>query len=188
MKNVQLIKSSPLLGEEVPPKENGEAGNYIHRLLEKLYPQFTYNPGARVDCPQFLIEIKTRDLDAISPITIGGMSIDSILTTEYCDSLFREKTQNIRFVKHQNGVIVKDYIINSHKTFVQQKIEDIYNLLREQLQNGEYPVFFSMPDSYFQWEKKKNLYSLRIKGNKLLQFEQASQTTIDKHFEFTYQS
>lgn len=185
MNNVKLIKPSPLLGEIVPPTANGAAGNYLHELLGKKY-KHPVNKGAGADYVSLRVEVKSRDVDATSPVTIGRMSAGNIINTEYQKSHLREKTQNIRFIKHRDQVVVEDYVLNTDKFLIQQDLENIYNLLRDRLRAGLRQVYVTMPNGFFQWETKDfDIYELRIKGSKLRAFEQAAKSTIDQYFQFT---
>ena len=91
---VKKIKSR-LVGKKVSLKPVQRA-----RELEEAIADigFTLNLGRGVDLPEVGIDIKTRDVDAVSPHTVASMTADSIVATPYRYSNVFDKIQK----QHRN--------------------------------------------------------------------------------------
>jgi radical SAM protein with 4Fe4S-binding SPASM domain len=121
MIKVKTLKKANLVGIEVPGNIGGYAGRYVEEILEQR--GYRIDQGQGCDMPSLNIEVKTRDLDATSPQTIGTMSVIDIIETDYEDSPICEKIQQQYRIKTRNGVIVENKIYNckcnccQHRTF-----------------------------------------------------------------------
>ena len=118
MIKVKTLKKANLVGIEVPGNIGGYAGRYVEEILEQR--GYRIDQGQGCDMPSLNIEVKTRDLDATSPQTIGTMSVIDIIETDYEDSPICEKIQQQYRIKTRNGVIVENKIYDFSDPYIQE--------------------------------------------------------------------
>lgn len=174
-----------LVGQYVPSTENGHAGRAVEILLEQM--GVPINRGHGPDILVFGLEVKTRNVDAVSPQTVADMSLEDIINTSYAASHVCEKFQQ------QLRVYVKDQKIVSAKIYdfslphIQRIIELAYENARAQLTNAPYLTTTSCKGKYFGYFEKcsgKNTYSFRLSPQHLVDIENMSTSTFKHLYEY----
>jgi hypothetical protein len=166
MIKVKTLKKANLVGIEVPGNIGGYAGRYVEEILEQR--GYRIDQGQGCDMPSLNIEVKTRDLDATSPQTIGTMSVIDIIETDYEDSPICEKIQQQYRIKTRNGVIVENKIYDFSDPYIQELIKVSYETGRIRLINdvrqGIHNVKYYPGGDYGYWERTTNSrsYSFRM--------------------------
>lgn len=61
-----------------------DVGKWFEKQIKK-YPIFKHNPGPGVDIPDFLLELKTRDVNSTSGQTVTKMTRNKLLSYEWND-------------------------------------------------------------------------------------------------------
>lgn len=98
---------------------------------------YDLNQGKGADMPDLGCEVKTRAMEAHSPITLGACSLQEIIKTPYDESHIKSKTQSIYKVTHSSVFkeVVKDEIVDFSCEDCQEILRDGYENIREQLLN-----------------------------------------------------
>lgn len=96
---------------------------------------YELNQGKGADIPDLGCEVKTRALEARSPITIGASSKQAIIDTPYDDSHIKDKTQTIYKVTHSEVFreVVKEEIVDLSCEECQDILRDGYENIRKQI-------------------------------------------------------
>jgi len=178
VKNLKLKIS--LVGESVPNKTNGMAGRYIENLIEdKGIP---INREATIDTPLF--EVKSRDLDAVSAHTIGGMKLDDIKITSWEDSPIFKKFQQQYRVKTKDNIVVSNEIYDFSGWAAQDLLKEAYNECRKKIINGDVNNYiYGTKYGYFEkTNKNSNVWCFRIRDNSMKKLEKIAQSTINDIF------
>ena len=129
---VKVFKPAQLLiGQTVPTNQNGHAGRYVENLIETM--GVLVNRGHGPEFVDYGLELKTRDINAISAQTIADMSVDEIINTPYKNShVFKKFQQQLR-VYIKDNVIVSADVYDFSPLFIQDLIEKAYNHAQQQL-------------------------------------------------------
>ncbi len=149
---VKKLKKADFLGESVPTKYHGQAGRYIEERIAESGYKVSRRQG--IDLPEEKVEVKSRDIDSVSPETVGTMSEYDIIHTDYENSIIFEKLQQ------QFRVLTKDQIIVSNKVQdysyegCQQIAKEIYDIGREVLKKGTTNTYIK-GTKYGYWETKR---------------------------------
>lgn len=174
-----------LEGMEMPVtqrRSNGDVGNYVEEQLKKQgIPIDSGTAGA--DVAAFDLEIKTRKRGSNAPITVGSMSLDRILRTDYNNSTIKEKLQTVRSIEydensifHEPGtsVVKEDTVIDLTDPEIQKILEFQYEYGRlEVMDKFDWPVHTTAG----WWEKKDNTtWAFRIPFSNWKNFKKHSQT------------
>lgn len=179
VKNLKLKIS--LVGKTVPEKHNGEAGRYIEDLMEEQ--GVPIDRRATVDTPLF--ELKSRDIDATSPHTIGGMTLNSIKTTAWEDSPIYEKIQYQFRVKTQNKIIVENEMYDFSGWAVQSLLKEAYENSQKEIINGNINDYiYGNKFGYFEKSNKNsNTWCFRIRHSAMIHLEFLAKSTFNNLFE-----
>jgi hypothetical protein len=125
-----------LIGKVVPDNKNGHAGRYIEKLLED--EGVPINRGHGPDIDSLGLEIKSRDIDAVSAQTIADMSVEDIINTSYRNSHVCKKFQQQLRVYTKNNVIISADVYDFSIPAIQDLIEHAYDHAKKQvIQNPE---------------------------------------------------
>ena len=135
MIKVKKLKKDNLVGKTVPTNKNGHAGRTIEDLLEKQGYNIDRH-GAVPDMSELGLEIKTRDLDATSPQTVGTILLDDIKSTPYQLSSIASKLQQQLRVKTKDQTVVESRIWDFSDTYIQQLIETSWETARQKIIAG----------------------------------------------------
>ena len=172
--NVKILKQT-FKGRKVSqPRHDGSSwgqpGRECEKMVDKEFLPVAAN-SAGCDIPSVGLEIKFRDLDAVSPQTIGSMSIANIINTPWHQSSMHDKFQQQRRIYAKKGVIVDDFICDFRDPFIQILAQEAYEILQQQLAAGVRGRYIRA-NSHFYFESKKespNIYVLRTGKMKRLE-------------------
>ena len=171
-----------MVGRSVPSNINGAAGRYIHEELgEQGYPM---SNRAGPDIPQIEMEVKSRDLDAVSAHTVARMTPEDIIVTPYRDSVVYTKLQRQYRVKTKDRVIISDRVYDFSKPHIQEKIEQCYEAARQKIINGDENNYIS-GGSYGFFERQTDgprSYQFRFTDGAMKKLEAMSRSTFHKLF------
>lgn len=137
--NVKLtkIKHGIIPGTSVPSTRinPGKVGIWAEEQL--MDSGYDLNQGKGADIPDLGCEVKTRSVEAHSPITIGAISKQEIMDTPYDDSHIKDKTQTIYKVSHSSvhKEVVTAEIVDLSCDDCQDILRDGYENIRKQLPN-----------------------------------------------------
>ena len=177
---VKKIKSR-LVGKKVSLKPVQRA-----RELEEAIADigFTLNLGRGVDLPEVGIDIKTRDVDAVSPHTVASMTADSIVATPYRYSNVFDKIQKQHRIKTQNGVVVDEFTYDFSAPYIQEWIESAYEAARAQMITGARGSYIPGNEyGYFeQSTTSENTYSFRMSDSAMTRIERIARSTYSDLF------
>jgi hypothetical protein len=185
MIKVKKLKTS-LKGRKVSTNKNGSAGRQIENLVEQ--DGFIINRGKGCDlqlAPDASVEIKTRDLSATSPQSVGAMKLDAIKVTPYKVSPIYDKIQQQYRVKTKDRVVVTDEIYDFSGWSVQSLIEEAYEEARKQIIAGNTSDYiYGTKWGYFErTNKKSHSWQFRLSDGAMKKLEQLSKSTFDNIFE-----
>ena len=178
MIKVKALKKANMVGIEVPDNIGGYAGRYVEQILE--HRGYRIDQGQGCDMPSLNIEVKTRDLDATSPQTVGTMNVIDIIKTAYEDSPICEKIQQQYRIKTRDGVIVENKIYDFSDPYIQELIKISYETGRSRLINdvsqGIHDVKYYPGGDHGYWERTTNSksYSFRMSQSMMDKLETLS--------------
>lgn len=178
MIKVKKLKKDTLVGKEVPTNLNGHAGRFIEDLLE-VAGYGLDRRGAGPDMPELNVEVKTRDLGATSPQTVGTMTVTAIKSTPYpSSSIFAKLQQQLR-VKTKCRTIVESQIRDFSDSYIQSKIGESYEAARQKIIGGNRGNYISGgPYGYFEkCRHTKNSYAWRMSQAMMDSLETMSSNT-----------
>jgi hypothetical protein len=186
MIKVKKLKKDNLVGKTVPTNKNGHAGRAVEDFLEGQGYEINRR-GAVPDMQGLDIEIKTRDLDATSPQTVGTMLLDDIKLTPYPMSSIAGKLKQQLRVKTKDRVVVESRIWDFSDPYIQLLIETSYETARQKIIAGCQDKYISGGD-YGYFEKctnSDNSYAWRMSQTMMDKLETMSSnsSTFNKHFE-----
>jgi hypothetical protein len=135
MIKVKKLKKDNLIGKTVPTNKHGHAGRAVENLLEGQGYSINRR-GAVPDLQALDVEIKTRDLDATSPQTVGTILLDDIKITPYRLSSIAGKLKQQLRVKTKDQVVVESRIWDFSDPYIQSLIEDSWETARQKIIAG----------------------------------------------------
>ena len=179
MIKVKKLKKDTLVGKEVPTNLNGHAGRYVEDLLEGDGYGMDRR-GAGPDMPGLNVEVKTRDLDATSPQTVGTMTIKAIESTLYpSSSIFAKLQQQLR-LKTKDRTIVESQVRDFSDSYIQSTIGQSYEAARQKIIGGNRGNYISGgPYGYFEkCRNTNNSYAWRMSQAMMDNLETMSSNTL----------
>ena len=186
MIKVKKLKKDNLVGKVLPTNKNGHAGRAVENLLESQ----GYNinrQGAVPDMQGLNVEVKTRDLDATSPQTVGTMLLDDIKIIPYAMSSIAGKLKQQLRVKTKDQVVVESRIWDFSDPYIQSLIETSYETAQQKIIAGCRDKYIPGGD-YGYFEKCTNSddsYAWRMSQTMMDKLETMSgnSPTFNTHFE-----
>lgn len=178
-----------LVGMRVPKQKNGNVG---HLVEDTMYNDgYPINKQARVDIPDWKVEVKAQTLEATSAQSVGSMTVDDIINTPYQSSPIKEKFQQQFRVTHSDifREITSAKIYDFSDPYIQQLIEKGYESGRAifaelQNNNNNYPNYIRGNNTDFYWEKKEsNSYAFRASRSAMKGYEAMATSTFNSLFE-----
>lgn len=132
----RIINYNKLNGIQIPArtKENsGATGLFVDNLVRVVAGSSTHETSG-VDLVQFGIEVKSQDISTSSNWTIGTMTFEDIINTEYVNSSIYTKLQALLLVRYHNDlrVIVDSTLHYLDNDEVQTLIEAGYETARKE--------------------------------------------------------
>lgn len=173
-----------LVGMSVPDAANGHAGRFVENEL--IHQGFKVDTKGTVDIPGLDIEVKTRDLKAISAQTVGSMLPEDIVATAYKDSPVYEKIQRQFRVHTRDNVIVSAEVVDFSWDMIQNKIAESYELAREEIAKGNDKNYIHGGDyGYFERTVKgSRSYDFRLRDSAMKKLEAMAKSTMQDLFTF----
>lgn len=173
-----------LIGMPVPPQKNGNVGTLVEDYLESM--GYTINRGAGCDLVSIGVEIKTRTIEATSAQSIGGMTIEDIISTPWEKSPVRAKFQQQFRVKHsiEEGCIVSARMYDFRTDEIQSATRYAYESARHMIINGNRGDYIRGDGAcgYFE-HKDANSYGFRLPNNVMETFERMATNQYKNLFE-----
>ena len=173
-----------LVGKKVPEKWDGKAGRYIETLLKEL--GLDIQTGYGPDILDHKLEVKSRDIDSTSPLTVASMKYNDILETDYYDSLICEKFQHHIRINTQYERIVNVQYWDFRSDLIQEEIAKAYESGKHQLlKEGEINCTKSHKFGYFENTDKRydNLYAFRLSDKNMQRLAGLSKSVYSNIFE-----
>lgn len=180
---VTKIKTN-LIGAKVPTTEHGHAARDIEqKLIKEGYPLDT---RGTVDIPSLDLEVKSRNIDAISAQTVGSMLPETIKVTPYKESTVYEKIQRQFRVYIKDDTIVDAKVVDFSWDVIQDKIKDSYEAARQEIINGaDWDYIPGGQYGYFErTNKDSNSYDFRLRDRAMKKLESMANSTARKLFDF----
>jgi hypothetical protein len=187
---IKSINTEKLIGKTLPTNEHGHAGRAFEVLVEQIYKTKT-NKGQGPDNEFFGIEYKTRDLDAVSPQTVGTMNVREIIDTPFAQSPIAAKFQQQLRAYTRDGVIISADLFDFRSKFIQDLMESAYESARQQLTADPLLVRTASEDHLGKWGYFENTNrdspdsrSFRINPAGMEAYEALSKSNIENLFDY----
>ena len=166
-----------LVGMTVPNSTNGHAGRFVESEL--IHQGFQVDTRGTIDIPGLDLEVKTRNLDAISAQTVGSMTPENIKITPYRQSTVYEKIQRQFRVYIRDNTIVGAKVVDFSWDIIQDKIEESYELARNRIIEGNTDNYVSGgPYGYFERTVKgSSSYDFRLRDTAMKKLENMANST-----------
>ena len=175
-----------IIGQVIPSKYNG-AGQAIEQILiNQGIPIDTTTAGPDIQVDGYTpVEVKSRDIDSTSAQDVCKMSADYIKKTPYRNSRVFEKTQRQYRVKTKDQVIISAEIFDFSPKFIQDKIEESYEICRKKIIAGDKSNYiYGTAWGYLeQTNKNSKSYSFRIGYGAMKSLESMAQSNYTSVFE-----
>lgn len=177
---IRKIKKN-LIGTKVPHRASGRTGQFIEKVHAKV--GMPVQPGKGPDYPKYDLEMKSKSTESTSAFSIGRMTKNDILNTDYKDSNIKDKMQHQYHVYHTDGIIVKQEVYDFTSEFIQEEIEAAYEASRKKLANGDTGWVYGSKFGHFEPSKDNpDSYQFRITVGAMETLKNISNSTIDKFF------
>jgi hypothetical protein len=172
-----------LIGMVLPTNHGGEAGRTVENLIESM--GLIFNRGSGQDLPALGIEVKTRELTATSPQTIGSITIKDLISTPYPQSQLCSKFQKQLRIKTLSHVITEAKIYNFGLEHIQHKMAASYENGRAQVAKDPDQTYYPINGhwGYFERIKESNSLLFRISDADMIAMEQMASSTFRTLFE-----
>lgn len=169
-----------LVGKSVPSKYNGSGQAIEQMLIEQGIPVDTRTAGPDIQVDGYTpVEVKSRDIDSTSAQDVCKMSAAYIIKTPYRSSRVFEKTQRQYRVKTKDQVIISAEIVDFSPKFIQDKIEESYEICRKKIIAGDKSNYiYGTAWGYLeQTNKNSKSYSFRIGHGAMKSLESMANST-----------
>jgi hypothetical protein len=177
---IRKIKTN-LIGTNVPHRASGRTGKFIEDIHAKA--GMAVQPGKGPDYPDYNLEMKSKSTESTSAFSIGRMTKNDILNTDYKDSNIKNKMQHQYHVYHTDGVIVKQEVYDFTSEFIQEEIETAYETARKKLANGDAGWVKGSKFGHFEANTDDpDSYQFRVPVGAMQTLKNISTSTIDKFF------
>ena len=188
IKEIKFLKK--LIGKELPNKDFGEAGRATENMFEDDY-NVIINRGKGCDIKEYGIDIKTRDLDSVSPQTIATMQVSEIISTPYEQSAVFEKFQQQIRVKTKNNIIVSAELYDFRSAHIQDNVKQAYEYAQTQLTADPYIQITKVgPLGIGHWgyfensNKRENSRAFRVSQKTMDQYEAMTKANFNGIFDY----
>lgn len=185
---VKKIKGGLQVGDKVPLQDKnynpGNVGNYHEKVLKS---DGINVEESGIDLPDLECELKTRNEDATSRITITRMNLEEIKKTPYSQSKVKQSIKNLDVTRYKDGVVISRTIHHWDKDpIIDNEFEKSYEYLRKEILNGNCNSYIGGPkNSGFCWEETSTsgTYAWRITSSKFKRFEKITKIMSSGLFE-----
>lgn len=186
MKKTKVTKFKNTLNTTVIPAtqefDDGFVGKVIEGILRSQgLPIDSANAGP--DIEEFGLEIKTHRKGSKADVSIGSMTVSDIATTNYHNSVIKEKLQTIRWVEHEvdqftnanTSIVKEDLVLDFDDPVIQDEFEFHYNKTINEIttNNDKYKINKRVG----WWEKKtENSWAFRVPISRWKKYVKRSRT------------
>lgn len=148
-----------LVGQPVPVRSKDNSGNTgisIDYLVKSLAGSDT-RLGGTVDIEQLGIEVKAKDIHTNTNWSIGSMTAEDIINTDYINSPIYQKMQALFLVRYDNdlGLITKTDLCYFDNDEVQSRICRAYESARNKIAEYVGDAKVKLNDQLFIFETPK---------------------------------
>jgi hypothetical protein len=179
---IKTLKTS-LVGKTLTGITGSERGHEVENIMIRDgFPVDAYSKGP--DIQAIGVEIKHRDIDSSSPHTVGSMTIDYIMATDYKNTYIAQKLQQQLRVKVKDNVVQSADVYDFSSSTIQDLIEQSYEAGRQLIINGARNNYIAGGKfGYFEQKSGSiNSYSFRLSNYAMKCIENISTSTYDKFF------
>lgn len=176
---IKDIKTS-IVGKPVSG-DNDDIGFQIEDYIQQEGWMVQGGPGP--DILNAGVEIKGRHIDATSNQTIGRMTRNNIIATEYDHSPIKDKVQRQIRVYHNGETILRATFYDFSDDYIQSLLRDAYEQSRIKLANGWTKSW--VPGNKwgnFEQDGQKNTYGFRLSNSAYNKLEKMSKDTFIDFF------
>ena len=181
-----------LIGQDLGTKEHGQAGRKLENLIESW--GLPINRGAGCDIKILGLELKSRDVDSISPQNVATMTPQQVVDTDYKDSVVYEKFQQQLRVFTKKHIVVEADVYDFSHLGIQELIEHAYETGRAEIAKhwrichrdpGPMPTYV-YGSEYGYWERigSSNSYTFRINLGAYDTLERMAKSTFSNIFDY----
>lgn len=181
----KLNKAIPL-GERIPKKyRNGNQGHYFENRLEEN--GYTINRSKGCDLKELGVEVKSRLETSNSAHTVGAMTLEDILSTDYYDSNVHDKIQlQYRIYFNEDYFVTRQELFDFSNPDIQSLLEASYE--QGKLKLAQYPDWDYVRGkdciAYFELNNS-GLYAFRVSEAGMRKIEKMSKSKFNDFFEVT---
>lgn len=163
-----------------------EIGFKNEEFFKEYVPVF-FNDGPGADLPTLNMEVKARDINTTSALSIGTMTTKKIIDQFYDQSEIKEKLQIIAIHWHNQVTWQGGELFNCTRSHIQEILRQDYEFIRNALAKGFDDVYLASKSILHIEQPKdlKNSYKFRISEHNLNQLRVmcASGKMFDRFFE-----
>jgi hypothetical protein len=183
-----------LIGKTLPPTYGGASGRGLELLMISLGIPLQNGSGA--DWKLFGLEVKSRDLKATSPQTIGSILPENMILSDWPNSSVAEKFQQQFRVHTRDNIIVEARVYDFSPKFIQEKLSKAWDILKDCVEleliaqandpTHELPLY--IPGTRYGYlERKENIrsYHFRVSSEAMKELEGMALSTINILFELS---
>ena len=183
-----------LIGKTLPPTYGGASGRGLELLMISLGIPLQNGSGA--DWKLFGLEVKSRDLKATSPQTIGSILPENMILSDWPNSPVAEKFQQQFRVHTRDNIIVEARVYDFSPKFIQEKLSNAWDILKDCVEleliaqandpTHELPLY--IPGTRYGYlERKENIrsYHFRVSSEAMKELEGMALSTINILFELS---
>ena len=182
------IRAEQLIGQTLPSTFGGASGRGAEDLLEEL--GINIDRKGTYDIPFFNLEVKTRDVDAISAQTVGARLLTDIVNTPYINSPICKKFQHQLRIKTKENVIISAEIYDFSPAQIQDLIREAYEEGR-----GKMTRLYLTDKPVSDWvkgtkwgnfervNKQSNSWHFRINNDRMEELENMATSMFNNFFE-----
>ena len=183
-----------LIGQTLPPTYGGASGRGLELLMISLGIPLQNGSGA--DWKLFGLEVKSRNLEATSPQTIGTILPENMMVTDWTNSSVAEKFQQQFRVHTRNNIIVSARVYDFSPKFIQDKLSKAWDILKDCVElelvaqandpTHELPLY--IPGTRYGYlERQENIrsYHFRMSSVAMEELEGMALSTLSSLFEET---
>ena len=189
----RLKITEQLIGKTLPPTYGGASGRGLETLMISL--GIPLQNGAGADWKLFGLEVKSRDLEATSPQTIGTILPENMILNDWKNSPVAEKFQQQFRVHTRDNVIVSARVYDFSPGFIQEKVSKAWDILRDcvelelraQVNDPAHELPLYIPGTRYGYlERKENIrsYHFRMSSAAMEELEGMALSTLNSLFTF----
>lgn len=182
---IRTLKTS-LVGRTLSGTTGSERGHEVENIMIRDgFPVDVHTRGP--DIQSIGVEIKNRNVDSSSPHSVGSMTIEYIISTNYKDTYIAQKLQRQLRVKVRDNVVQSADVYDFSSKTIQDLIEESYEAGRQMIIDGDRRNYISGGKfGYFEQKTGSvNSYSFRLSNYAMNTIERISTSTYDKFFQET---